>query len=875
MAGLVVLVACGGSGGVEDGVSGGGVRVVDLVEEDRETTLDSVSADRDRGFDPLVTPSASGVDLVRLREVVDSLVDPVGCPQVEDVESLEDVVEVLRLVDGCLVLEYVVLDGRSVQEVAAGYETDSGVLAIARPLLIAVDSNHLDDPEAVNQLHLVALEAEKLWAGWPPGAEVRVAVIDTGVDGAHHDLDDNLVMWGDDANLRDGNGHGSHVAGIIAAEAGNGIGGAGVAPEASLISIRFSEFEPAVGVAGPDQQSFRTLAGTIAEARRSGARVVNMSIHMQEDSGWRADALPDWCGEQSALYCGDPAAWQLRAGQAEGMIFVASAGNCGPNKVANCKYVDQIQWPAAYEGVIGVGSVDLHDLRSLFSTAAPHVDIAAPGQHIVSTLPGNGFGIFRWNRDRTGTTSGTSMAAPMVTAVIAHLLARFPDATYEEITDALYQTARHVDLFGNPLTITRSNELGWGVVQPLDAIQHLHNSRTPVTTAPATTTAVTTTTTAVPTTTAAPATTAAAGDRIAYVSDRDGDYEIYIHDLDTGQVEQITDNTRHDLRPVWSPDGDRIAYVNDGLYVYDLDTGHVEQITDSTSREPWPVWFPDGDRIAYVSDGLYVYDLDTGHVEQIIDNARVDGRPVWSPDGDRIAYVSDGLYVYDFGIGHVEQINDPDDGWVTGQPVWSPDGGRIAYQSGWEGGRVIYVYDVGTGGVEGIPWSGHSWDPVWSPDGGRIAYVNRWDVRWDADGEFIVPGSERYGHYVYDLGTGRVEQITDNASDDGRPVWAPDGGSIAYVSDLDGDPEIFVHDFDTGRVEQITDNASRDEQPVWAPDSGSIAYVSDLDGDPEIFVHDFDTGRVEQITDNASRDEQPVWAPDGGRTADTNDPAGE
>ena len=506
MAGLVVLVACGGADGVEDGVPGGAVRVVDLVEEDRETTLESVPADRDRGFDPLVTPSASGVDLVRLREVVDSLVDPVECPQVEDVESLEDVVEVLRLVDGCLVLEYVVLGGRSVEEVAAGYKTDSGVLAIARPLLIAVDSNHLDDPEAVNQWHLVALEAEKLWAGWPPGAEVRVAVIDTGVDGAHHDLDDNLVMWGDDANLRDGNGHGTHVAGIIAAEAGNGIGGAGVAPEASLISIRFGEFQPNVGVAGPDQRSFRTLAGTIAEARRSGARVVNMSIHMQEDSGLRADALPDWCGEESALYCGDPAAWQLRVGQAEGVIFVASAGNCGPSKVANCKYVDQIQWPAAYEGVIGVGSVDLHDLPSPFSTAGPHVDIAAPGQDIVSNLPGNGFGIFRWNRDRTGISSGTSMAAPVVSAVIAHLIARFPDATYQEITDALYQTARNVDLFGNPLT-GRTNELGWGIIQPLDAIQHLHNSRTPPTTAPATTTPATTTPTAAPTTTAALTTT--------------------------------------------------------------------------------------------------------------------------------------------------------------------------------------------------------------------------------------------------------------------------------------------------------------------------------------------------------------------------------
>ena len=316
------------------------------------------------------------------------------------------------------------------------------------------------------------------------------------------------------------------------------------------------------------------------------------------------------------------------------------------------------------------------------------------------------------------------------------------------------------------------------------------------------------------------------------------------------------------------------------IHVYDSGTGSVQKITDNTGYDGPLDWSPDGARIAYVSNrgGLYIYDLGTGGVEQITDDASDDYRPVWSPDGTRIAYMSGSwVYVYDLDTGRVERINDPDDGWVTGQPVWSPDGARLLYQSGWEGGRVVFVYDVGTGRVGQIPnhsYYGHSWYPVWSPDGGHIAYMNLWDARSDSEG-WTVSGSERYGLYVYDLGAGRVEQITDNGSHDYGPVWSPDGGRIAYVSDLDGDFEVFVYDLGAGRVEQITDNGSHDYGPVWSPDGGRIAYVSDLDGDDDVFVYDLGAGRVEQITDNNSDDSWPVWAPDGASIADKDNPGGE
>ena len=796
VAGLVVLVACGGPGGVEDGAPGGGARVVDLVEEDRETTLDSVPADRDRGFDPLVTPSVSGIDLGRLQEVVELLEDPAGCPPVVAVPSWDDVVEVLRLVDGCLVLEYESLGGRSVQDVAEGFGPASEVLAVGRPLRVAIDNSHWRDPEAANQWHLETLGAEDLWAGWPAGADVLVAVVDTGVDGNHRDLDDNLIWWGDEGHRDDVESHGTHVAGIIAAEEGNGIAGAGVAPRASIVSLSVHVFDSELGGGvGANEGWFLSLAGAVAEARQAGAKVVNLSIKVLDDNGRVADSLPVWCDDEAALYCADPAEWQIRTGQAEGMIFVAAGGNCGPQgehsapagKDPPCKYLNQVQYPAAYEGVIAVASTDDHDQWSEFSTVAPHMDIAAPGENLLSTLPRNTFGKFRWNRERTGDKSGTSMAAPVVSAVIAHLIARFPDATHQEITDALYQTARNVDLFGNPLS-GRTNELGWGIIQPLDAIQHLHNSRTPPTTAPPTTTTVTTTiaaptTTAAQTTTAAPATTASARlGRIAYTSNRDGDYEIYIHNLDTGENEQITDNTHDDRSPDWSPDGTRIAYSSDRdgdfeIYIHNIDTGENEQITDNGNRN-WdnrgngaPDWSPDGTRIAYHNGSLldvdiYIYDLDTRENEQII------------------------------GYGNWGE-------WLNRAPDWSPDGTRIAYRGTTLGDVDIYIYDLDTRENEQITHNTHDNEfPVWSPDGIRIAYTS------DRDGDWEI--------YVRNLETGENEQITDNTHDDGFPVWSPDGIRIAYTSDRDGDWEIYVRNLETGQEEQITDNTHQDWASSWS-----------------------------------------------------------
>ena len=209
------------------------------------------------------------------------------------------------------------------------------------------------------------------------------------------------------------------------------------------------------------------------------------------------------------------------------------------------------------------------------------------------------------------------------------------------------------------------------------------------------------------------------GGRIAYMSDRDGDPEIYVHDLGTGRVERLTHNTSDDTSPVWSPDGDRIAYESDRdgdpeIYVHDLGTGDVERLTDNTSDDTSPVWSPDGGRIAYLSDWqVVIHDLGTGRVEQITNTGWGAWCPVWDPDGGRIAYMRYGvglreaIFVYDLITGDAEQITDIsiNEDWC---PVWSPSGGRIVDTSNpagdtETGGVEIHDEDVSAGRVEQMP----------------------------------------------------------------------------------------------------------------------------------------------------------------------------
>lgn len=246
----------------------------------------------------------------------------------------------------------------------------------------------------------------ELWArGVRPQSPVIVAVVDTGVDAAHEDLKGvvlagrNLVQPGQAPY--DKHGHGTHCAGVIAALADNGKGIAGVAAGVRIMPIK------ALGDDGSGEDP--VLVDAIEAAVSGGAKVISMSLGTDQDLISVRRAI------QSAV--------------AKGVVIVSSSGNQG---------AEQALYPARYPEVIAVGATDLDDMRATFSNDDRNVRLTAPGVVIRSTVPG-GYDYM----------SGTSMAAPHVSAAFAFMASLRPDMSPSAVMDLLVRTGARVSGFSH------------------------------------------------------------------------------------------------------------------------------------------------------------------------------------------------------------------------------------------------------------------------------------------------------------------------------------------------------------------------------------------------------------------------------------------
>lgn len=247
------------------------------------------------------------------------------------------------------------------------------------------------------------IDAVGAWELATRRARVRVAVIDTGVDAAHPDLRsvDASAGWdfaGNDADVYDGadeDAHGTHVAGTIAATAGNGAGIAGVAPNAEVVPYKF--------IRGARGGYTSDAIAAIDRAVASGAKVINASWGSARPSRALCDAV------DRAI--------------ASGVVVVAAAGNSGADLAATPFY------PAACPNpdLITVAATDNRDALAAFSNFGGTVDVAAPGAAVLSTVPDGGYAYL----------SGTSMAAPQVSGAAAVLLGEAPGLTPAQVREAL------------------------------------------------------------------------------------------------------------------------------------------------------------------------------------------------------------------------------------------------------------------------------------------------------------------------------------------------------------------------------------------------------------------------------------------------------
>ena len=304
-------------------------------------------------------------------------------------------------------------------------------VSMAQPVRVTASN----DTYRSRQWALDTLRAETAWKTSKGGSSSRrvvVAVVDTGVATDHPDLRDNLVAGRDVLDPgtapSDENGHGTHVAGIVAAVAGNGRGIAGLAPRAAVMPVRVLDAD---GAGSTDD-----VARGITWAVQHGATVVNLSL-----GSTRRDAAL----ERAVAHA-----------RSRGAVVVAAAGNSGGG--LGCLLGCAAQYPAAYPGVIGVGSIDANRSRSSFSTRGAWVDVVAPGGGIVSLVP-------RRNRIGCGTStyctlSGTSRATPYVSAAVA--LARHVRGWNGTTTaDRVLSTATDLGPRG------RDDAYGHGLVDPV------------------------------------------------------------------------------------------------------------------------------------------------------------------------------------------------------------------------------------------------------------------------------------------------------------------------------------------------------------------------------------------------------------------------
>ena len=120
-----------------------------------------------------------------------------------------------------------------------------------------------------------------------------------------------------------------------------------------------------------------------------------------------------------------------------------------------------------------------------------------------------------------------------------------------------------------------------------------------------------------------------------------------------------------------------------------------------------------------------------------------------------------------------------------------------------------------------------------------------------------------------DADGGNQQRLTNNRHDDRDPSWSPDGKRIAFVSERDGNREIYVMNADGGKPKNLTKNPLDDRYPSWSPDGKRIAFTSERDDDREIYVMDVDGGNPQNLTNNPLDDWYPSWSPDGERIAFT------
>lgn len=271
--------------------------------------------------------------------------------------------------------------------------------------------------------------------------------------------------------------------------------------------------------------------------------------------------------------------------------------------------------------------------------------------------------------------------------------------------------------------------------------------------------------------------------QIVFASNRDGNWEIYVMNVDGSGLKNLTNNGADDREPAFSPDGSKIVFTSDrdgmDVFVMYVDGSGQKNLTDKIiGRKYYPTFSPDGSKIMFTSNRngfreIYLVNVDGSGLEQLTN------RPAGAPG-------------FDYEVRY---------------PVFSPDGKKIAFACNPEHqfNYEIYIMNADGTGVDQMTVTEYkyfNWSPAFSPDSKKIVFMSTRDGR---------PAI-----YVMNADGRRVKRLTDDTVRAEDPTFSPDGKKIVYSGSQGGNLDIFVMNADGKGVTRLTTNAAADLEPSFS-----------------------------------------------------------
>ncbi|MDF9799643.1 Tol biopolymer transport system component/imidazolonepropionase-like amidohydrolase [Catalinimonas alkaloidigena] len=372
------------------------------------------------------------------------------------------------------------------------------------------------------------------------------------------------------------------------------------------------------------------------------------------------------------------------------------------------------------------------------------------------------------------------------------------------------------------------------------------------------------------------------GTKLTFHSYKSGYYHIWSIQKDGSQLKQITYGQFDDREPHWSPDGQHIIFSSDRNGNYDiwkvhLGSGKLQALTDDAANEYHPAYAPDGSAVAFVSEnkeqaGIYLMDADGSNPALSAASENSLASPSWSPDQQHLIFTAyDGknsqLVYHTLNSTDTSKVLTADEdifpfrtAWLSEQEILYTADGKIKKRIiGQEGFSTIpmeatvtlqrYAYDRKTynfSDTTARPSLGIM-GPVISPDGQTVAFTALGDI-------WLKPLA------------GEAKPMTNDKFVDINPTWSPDGDKVAYLSDRDGNMDLWVHTLSSGQTEKLVDLEEDLGFPAWSPDGARIAYFArdtrNVWGSGELQIVTVSTEKINALEDTYFVPSKPAWSPD-------------